>query len=499
MSSAENEKDSLGLAVVAGASWVVVGSLTARVMGFLSILVLGRLLTPFDFGVFAVAMIAISFVNAVINRQFVLALIRIPEIERDHYDTAFTLSAMLGISAAIAVFFFAMAFAWIYPESESAKILIFLFVLPIIDNLRSTKIIQFERNINFVPETIIDLYSRILQVITSIFLALILDNYWALVCGIIVYSISSQILSYHFAPYLPNFTLGRWREFLSFGGWLTGAGVTGTFISMFDNMMVTVFLGTRAVGIYNMGMELVRVITETLAAALSRAVYPGLSAIQTDPDRTRRAYLKAQELMMAIVLPLGVGLAVTAPEALAIVLGNQWGDSAIVIQCLAPIAAVSTVTYLAQAALMAHDRTKEMFFRNSLVVLIQSPLILLGTWQIGFIGAIVGRGIGMLVHAYLSVLLAKAYVGAGVVDLLRITWRSSLSSLLMAVAVVLGGHIIGTNETWPGLVIGAIMKTALGICVYCMFHWIFWYVSGRPTGAETWLITMSKRILSKIF
>ena len=55
-------------------------TLAVRMLGIASIAILGRLLTPTDFGVFAYAVFATGLLEAVVNRNLELGLIRLREV-----------------------------------------------------------------------------------------------------------------------------------------------------------------------------------------------------------------------------------------------------------------------------------------------------------------------------------------------------------------------------------------------------------------------------------
>ena len=79
-------------------------SLGSRLLGFVALAILARLLLPHDFGIVATAMIFIGLCRTLMNRQFHLALIRLPEVEQSHYDTAFTLTLIWGLVASAGLF-----------------------------------------------------------------------------------------------------------------------------------------------------------------------------------------------------------------------------------------------------------------------------------------------------------------------------------------------------------------------------------------------------------
>ena len=77
--------------------WLGVTRLVVNAAGFISNLVLARLLTPDDFGLVAIAASIIAIVNSITELPVGTAIVRHPDPQAGHYDTAFTLNALRGV------------------------------------------------------------------------------------------------------------------------------------------------------------------------------------------------------------------------------------------------------------------------------------------------------------------------------------------------------------------------------------------------------------------
>src|SRR5689334_2836021 len=83
-----------------GAAWMVLMRLSVRATGFVSILVLARLLTPGDFGLVAMASSMLGLLECLSEFSFDMALIRDRTADRSHYDTTWTLAIIRGLGIA---------------------------------------------------------------------------------------------------------------------------------------------------------------------------------------------------------------------------------------------------------------------------------------------------------------------------------------------------------------------------------------------------------------
>lgn len=80
-----------GSALLGGVAWMLGFRVFDRIAGTISILVLARLLRPEHFGIVALASSVVAFVELLAALGLDTVLIQKRELERGHYDTAWTI------------------------------------------------------------------------------------------------------------------------------------------------------------------------------------------------------------------------------------------------------------------------------------------------------------------------------------------------------------------------------------------------------------------------
>lgn len=80
--------------------WTISGKFLARLLDFVSLLVLARLLSPADFGLVAIATSVLVIVEAILDLPLTQALVRQPSPSDSMFATAFTLSVLRGRQSA---------------------------------------------------------------------------------------------------------------------------------------------------------------------------------------------------------------------------------------------------------------------------------------------------------------------------------------------------------------------------------------------------------------
>ena len=94
--------------------------ISAKAIDFYLLILFGRVLTPADFGLVALAMTLVVMLELIADLPVGQVLVRMQDPRPDHYDTAFTLSLIRA--AALGVLYVALAwpFAWTYHDARLA-------------------------------------------------------------------------------------------------------------------------------------------------------------------------------------------------------------------------------------------------------------------------------------------------------------------------------------------------------------------------------------------
>lgn len=477
-----------GRHVVRGALVSLGGSIGSRLLSFVALAVLARLLLPEDFGIVATSMIFIGLCRALMSRQFHLALVRLSTLERSHFDTAFTLSLIWGLCTGALLFVSANALAHVMNTPAIAPVLRVMALVLVLEGLVSPTFTRFERDLDLRPDVLSDWIGKIAQYSVSIGLALWWQSYWVLVLGFLAFTLIRVHLTYVFSPYRPRIDFTHTRAFLNFGGWLSGTGLAGYVITFTDITLIAMRLGSASAGVYNLASEIVRMASDYLAMPLGRAVYPGLSAVVEDRARLRPAFLISVECLLGMMLPIGVGLALVAPEVVHLVLGANWSGAVMILIILSPAAAFATVGYAAQSVIMAEGKTRAMFARNVAVGALQFPLIWIGIASGGLEGAAMGRAAGLLMQGVISLVIAAPLVGIAVYTLLLTPWRSFMAVAFMALGTVwIDGALLSERGLTDVASLG--LKFFCAGLFYSLAHISLWLLVGRPNGFERVLLT----------
>src|SRR5438046_2741855 len=101
------EQDALKTATLAGVRWISLARVAGEALAFASMIALARLISPKEFGEFAITVVAIEVALTISGEGIGTALVQRREIEREHLQAAMFMSICLGLALSAIGFFVA--------------------------------------------------------------------------------------------------------------------------------------------------------------------------------------------------------------------------------------------------------------------------------------------------------------------------------------------------------------------------------------------------------
>lgn len=480
---------SLSSRVARSAGWIVGGRLVMGLFGFLNTIIVARLLAPEDFGLVAIGLTTMQILTNLSEIGVSQAVIRFRDADRDDLDTLFTLSAIRGALIALGLAVTAPIAASFYEDPRVFWVFIGVAAYPFLTGLMNPRFYEFERLLDYSKEFIAAVVNKLAGVIVSVAIALVFRSYWAIILGLATSGLVQLVLSYTMRPYRPRWTFASFRRIFGFSGWLTGVGLMSALNNKLDPLILARVVGAAGAGHYFMGLQLAELPTREIAFPATRAIYPGLSELQDEPQRARQAFLKGVEAMGAIATPAAIGFALVARDLVPLLLGDKWQDAVPVVEIITPVMGLQMPLIATQYYAMALGATRLVFIREFVFFLIRTPIFIWAAMTHGLIGAAGAVGVCGFVHIALNLALYARTSGDGMMRPIVRARRSIVAALAMSV-VLLGLRAAGVAALWdPVFRIG--FDIALGGGVYVIVHALLWKIEGAPDGVERMILDLS--------
>jgi O-antigen/teichoic acid export membrane protein len=201
-------------------------------------------------------------------------------------------------------------------------------------------------------------------------------------------------------------------------------------------------------------------------------------------------------LGFAVILPVCAGMGLLAPEIIAVALGPDWSQAALVLGVIAPITAVYLIAGLSNSLTNALGHPKALFRFKLVSLLLHIPALSYGLIVFGLAGALATCALNALLWYGFSIHVAGRITGLTRWAQVSAIGRSVVSALVMSAVVIVCRAAIpgGADQTIPELLASAAMLAGLGALTYVSCHIILWQLGGRPPGIEqTALLVLAQR------
>lgn len=454
---------------------------TDRSIGLFSTLILARLLTPEDFGLIAMATLVIALTDILLDLGINTALVRERDITQADYDTAWTLRLLQTACSTLVIIVLAPQAALYFQDPRLVAVLQILAFVLLLGGLENIGVVAFHKHMQFAAEFRFLFIRRLAGVLITLIAAWLLASYWALVIGMLGGRVIGVMLSYWLHPMRPRLGLSRFRHLFAVSLWMFVRGIGEFLHNNLHRLLVGRWNSAPVMGAYTVANEISTLPSSELVAPMNRALFPALVNASADPPERERIFLLALGLQSLVALPASVGLALVAPHAVPLVLGDAW------------LAAVPLLQWLALAGI-AHSLSSSTQYLLLVLGHFRWAAAIIWLQVFGFVTLVVGLGaqdadhfaalrlaataLGVIASALCAVKLARIRASA----LIGATARPMLATLIMALCLT------WMDAAWQlSSILTLLTQVGAGAIIYTAAILALWRLQHAPAGPEQWL------------
>ena len=248
----EMDSESIFPKVVTSGIWVLSGNTLNRILGFIKTVILARLLSPTDFGLFGIAMLVLGSLDQFSKAGVEEALIQKKKVIKQYLNVAWTINIVRGLIVFVLVYLIAPHAAHFFGNEQADPVIKTISLILILHAFYNIGIVHLQKDLNFKKLFFYRFSGNLADFIVAVSVALILKNVWALICGLLLGHFTRLVVSYLIHPYRPTLRLDAAvaKEIFKFGGWITGIGIIAFLIAQGDDAVVGRVLGATSLGFY---------------------------------------------------------------------------------------------------------------------------------------------------------------------------------------------------------------------------------------------------------
>ncbi|EJZ17582.1 lipopolysaccharide biosynthesis protein [Rhizobium sp. Pop5] len=467
--------------------WTISGKFLARLLDFVSLLVLARLLSPTDFGLVAIATSVLVIVEAVLDLPLTQALLRQPSPSDEMFATAFTLSLLRGAAIGLLMIFISWPMAIIYDDHRLFALVAVLSIAPAMRSMISPRMVLFMQRFDFKREFALDLITKGSTLLFGVGVAATTGSYWGLAIGAVAGPTAAMITSYIFAPMRPAFGLSEWKRFQDMISWNTVSQVLNSINWQLDRLLLPRFSGLSTFGAYSVADNIAGIPYQTFVGPLLR---PLMAAFSTVEDRRNlvAAYLKATNAITFVAAPILIALAMFAEPTVRILVGEKWAPAAPILQWLCLVSLLGLPTNIMPALAMVLDNTRSLALRMFVEFAVRVPVTILGIVYFQVAGALGARIVAVLVAYAASLVITRRMIGASFAAQLNAYCRPLVAGLPMILFLFWAEPMLAAMPTGLNLIVGLALCGGAGAAIFWVFALLVWQILGRPDGIETIIV-----------
>ncbi|AVT77438.1 lipopolysaccharide biosynthesis protein [Rhodopseudomonas palustris] len=497
MGSESHAEAPFGARAAASAGLLVASRLITRCIDLITLSLLGRLLTPADFGIVAIAMSVIFIVEAVMEIPIGVALVRVRNPTERHYDTAFTVGLLRSCILMAVVIALSWPIAELYRDERLIWLISALGTAPAVRSLGSPRITEFTRRMDYRPIVALEAMGKLTSLVVSVVVAWCTGSYWAIAVGTIATPLTIAVASHIAFRYRPRLSLAEWSAFSAFVRWSTINQLVGAMNWQIDQLMLGRMVSRQDLGRFSMASNLASLPTQVIIVQLLNPLTVAFSLIHDNPARLKDAYRASAAMIVCVGLPVLIGLGLVADPLIRLVLGEKWTVISPIVSFMALSIIPSLFVSPLSPLLMALNRTQALFPIALSELLFKMPILLVAIWLFGMEGAVGMRMLTALFVAAVSMRAAQQTIGWAAWKQVAEHWRSIVAGALMAAAVY---PLTCDLEHEPQIVLMAaklVGAVLLAGAVYAVAILALWFVAGRPAGAEAKILHLVRSVIRR--
>jgi O-antigen/teichoic acid export membrane protein len=341
-----------------------------------SLMILGRLLDPKDFGLVGMVTAVIGILNLFKDFGLSTATVQRATVTHQQLSTLFWINMVVGATLGLLSVAIAPVLAAFYHDPRIVWVTVVLAAGFLFNGAGVQHSAILQRQMRFTALAVIDTVSLLVSTAVGMGMAIGGYGYWALVGMMVTAPVMSTTcvwLVTAWVPGKPRRQAGV-RSMMRFGGMTTLNGLVTYVAYNLEKVLLGRFWGAEALGIYGRAYQLTNIPTDNLNSATAGVAFAALSRLQDDPNRFKSYFLKGYSLILALTLPITIACALFADDLIFVLLGPKWKDAVAIFRLLAPTILIFAVINPLGWLLLSIG----MVGRSLKIALVIAPLVIAG-------------------------------------------------------------------------------------------------------------------------
>ena len=365
--------------------WGGLNSGIQQLVGLAFGIVLGRLLSPSDYGMMAMISIFSLVATALQDSGFRTALTNIEHPKHEDYNSVFWFNIIMASSLYVILFLAAPLIGEYYHTPRVVPLCRYAFLSIVIASLGTAQSAYLFKHLRAKQQAEAGALAVILSSLTGVGMAFAGMAYWSLATQGLVYVGINTLLQWHFSPWRPSIhgiTFAPVRRMFRFSCKILAT----TIMTHVNNNVLNILLGhyftPRDTGNYNQAYQWNTKCYSLVQSMVAQVAQPVLVSLNGEEGRQKDVFRKMMRFTAFITFPLLFGFGLVAKEFIVTAIGEKWLASAQLIQILCISGATMPLSTLFSNMIISKGRSGTFFWCTFTLGLVQIATMVL-IWPMG--------------------------------------------------------------------------------------------------------------------
>ena len=389
-------KEGLKERTAKGLMWGAINNMTSQLLMALIGIILGRLLTPADYGMVGMLAIFTAITGSLQESGFTAALTNLKEATHREYNAVFWTSTGISILLYLVLYISAPLIADYFHQPGLIPLSRLVFASLLLAGIGIAHAAYMFRNMMNREKAITGFFALVGSGIIGITLALNGYSYWSLAWQQFAYICIINIGRLYYVRWMPSFhiDLSPIREMIGFSSKILITNI----INQVNNNILSFIFGrlftAGAVGNYTQAAKWNTMGHSLISGTMQQVAQPVLASINEEENRQLNVFRKMLRFTAFLSMPAMLGLAFIA-DFIVVLLGEQWTDSVPLLRMLCISGAFLPIHTLYQNLFISHGRSDTYMWCSVALVITQIVVVMVfATW-----------GIEIMIAAYVITLI----------------------------------------------------------------------------------------------
>ncbi|MBP7843051.1 oligosaccharide flippase family protein [Candidatus Woesebacteria bacterium] len=394
---------------ISGFSWQTVLRIASMGVVLIKTMFIARILSPNDFGLFALIAIALGIAEATTETGVNLTIIQSKSSIKYFIDTAWVIAIIRGFFIGILMVIMGILMSKFYNESSLTILIALAALVPVIKGFINPSIILFHKNLEFFKDSLFRFSIVVFEAGATVLFAYLFRSVSALILGLLAAGVFEVFLSFVIFSDKPtfNYMSNRAKVIFSNAKGLSISAALSYINQNVDDFILGKTIGLHSLGLYHNAYSLGHKTNHDFAKSAHHSFLPVFTKIVDDTVRIKKAFIKSFSVTTILIVGLSLPLLIAPEFFISIILGSQWLSLTPYLYLFVLAGILQSIAILFYSLFFAQKKYSVINSHLAFTVIVLIALLLVLPQRFGIAGA----GIALVTSRFvtLPILFLRAY------------------------------------------------------------------------------------------